>query len=178
MEDLVVSGKIDHVFTLSDWHTSYILTCAHGRKRNYEVLKRSIFQTRNGAVCHIPEVDLSKKDPYQFVYNASATKGMIPLVENIWPEIKKRIPQAKLSIIGGYYRFREGAEPDAQENTVAQLAKRQDLKDLDITFTGVITQSEIAEILAKSWMMLYPGEYPETFGITTLESLLYKKPIS
>lgn len=177
MEDLVVSGKIDHVFTLSDWHTSYILTCAHGRKRNYEVLKRSIFQTRNGAVCHIPEVDLSKKDPYQFVYNASATKGMIPLVENIWPEIKKRIPQAKLSIIGGYYRFREGAEPDAQENTVAQLAKRQDLKDLDITFTGVITQSEIAEILAKSWMMLYPGAFPETFGISTLESLLYKTPL-
>lgn len=177
MEDLVVSGKIDHVFTLSDWHTSYILTCAHGRKRNYEVLKRSIFQTRNGAVCHIPEVDLSKKDPYQFVYNASATKGMIPLVENIWPKIKKRIPQAKLSIIGGYYRFREGAEPDAQENTVAQLAKRQDLKDLDITFTGVITQSEIAEILAKSWMMLYPGAFPETFGISTLESLLYKTPL-
>jgi glycosyltransferase involved in cell wall biosynthesis len=177
MEELAVSGKIDHIFTLSDWHTSYILTCAHGKKRNYEVLKRKIFQTRNGAVCHIPEVDLSKKDPNHFVYNASATKGMIPLVENIWPEIKKRLPQARLSIIGGYYRFREGADPDEQENTVEQLSKRQDLKDLGITFTGVIPQAEIAKILANAWMMLYPGAFPETFGISSLESLLYKTPL-
>jgi FkbM family methyltransferase len=177
MEDLAVSGKIDHVFTLSDWHTSYILTCAHGKKRNYEVLKKKIFQTRNGAVCHIPEVDISKKDPNHFVYNASATKGMIPLVEDIWPEIKKQLPQAKLTIIGGYYRFREGAKPDEQENTVAKLAQRQDLKDLDVTFTGVIPQDEIAEILANAWMTLYPGAFPETFGISTLESLLYKTPL-
>jgi FkbM family methyltransferase len=177
MEDLVVSGKIDHIFTLSDWHTSYILTCAHGKKRNYEVLKRKVFQTRNGAVRHIPEVDLSKKDPNHFVYNASATKGMIPLVDDIWPEIKKRLPQARLTIIGGYYRFREGAAPDAQENTVEQLSKRQDLKNLDITFTGVIPQHDIASILANAWMMLYPGAFPETFGISSLESLLYKTPL-
>ena len=177
MEDLVVSGKIDHVFTLSDWHTSYILTCAHGKKRNYEVLKKSIFQTRNGAVCHIPEVDLSKKDRNHFVYNSSATKGMIPLVEEIWPEIKKRIPEARLTVIGGYYRFREGAAPDEQENTVEKLSKRQDLKDLGVTFTGVIPQKQIAEILANAWMMLYPGAFPETFGISSLESLLYKTPL-
>jgi FkbM family methyltransferase len=177
MEDLVVSGKIDHIFTLSDWHTSYILTCAHGKKRNYEVLKKKIFQTRNGAVCHIPEVDLSKKDPNHFVYNASATKGMLPLVNDIWPAIRKQLPQARLSIIGGYYRFREGAAPDAQETTVEQLSKRQDLKDLGVTFTGVIPQHEIAKILANAWMMLYPGAFPETFGISSLESLLYKTPL-
>jgi glycosyltransferase involved in cell wall biosynthesis len=177
MEDLAVAGKIDHIFTLSDWHTSYILTCAHGKKRNYEVLKKKIFQTRNGAVCHIPEVDLRKKDPNHFVYNASATKGMIPLVDHIWPEIKKKLPKAKLTIIGGYYRFREGAKPDEQENTVAKLAQRQDLKNLDVTFTGVIPQNEIAKILANAWMMLYPGAFPETFGISSLESLLYKTPL-
>lgn len=177
VEDLVISGKIDHIFTLSDWHTSYILTCEHGKKRNYEVLKKSIFQTRNGAVCHIPEVDLSKKDKNQFVYNASATKGMIPLVDEIWPRIRERLPQAQLSIIGGYYRFREGATPDAQENVVQKYAERQDLKENGITFTGVIPQTEIANILAKSWMMLYPGAFPETFGISSLESLLYKTPL-
>jgi FkbM family methyltransferase len=177
VEDLVVSGKINHIFTLSDWHTSYILTCAHGKKRNHEVLKKSVFQTRNGAVCYIPEVDLSKKDPNHFVYNSSATKGMVPLVEHIWPEIKKKLPDAHLTIIGGYYRFREGAKPDAQENTVEQLAARQELRDLGVTFTGVITQKQIAEILANAWMMLYPGAFPETFGISTLESLLYKTPL-
>lgn len=177
VEDLITSGTIDNVFTLSDWHTSYILTCAHGRKRNYEVLKKSIFQTRNGAVCHIPEVDLSDKDRNHFVYNASATKGMIPLVESIWPEIKKEIPDARLTIIGGFYRFREGADPDAQENTVEELTTREDLKEQGVTFTGVIPQHEIASILANASMMLYPGAFPETFGISSLESLLYKTPL-
>lgn len=177
MEDLVLAKKIDHVFTLSDWHTSYILTCAHGKKRNHEVLKKAIFQTRNGAVCHIPEVNLSHKDPNHFIYNASATKGMVPLVQDIWPRIKEKIPQAKLTIVGGYYRFRNGAAPDAQENTVSQLASRQDLKDMGITFTGVISQQEIAKLLANANMMLYPGAFPETFGISTLESLLYKTPV-
>lgn len=177
VEDLVINKKIDHIFTLSDWHTSYILNCNHGKRRNYEVLKKSIFQTRNGAVQHIQEIDLSKKDKNHFVYNASATKGMVPLVELIWPKIKQQIPAAKLTVIGGYYRFREGAKPDEQENTVEQLSKRQDLKDLGVTFTGVITQQEIAEILANAYMMLYPGAFPETFGISTVESLLYNTPL-
>lgn len=177
MEDLVVSGKIDHVFTLSDWHTNYVLNCTHGKRRNYEVLKRKIFQTRNGAVRHILEVDTSKKDRNLFVYNSSATKGLIPLVEDIWPKIKEKIPSARLKVIGGYYRFRENAAPDEQENTVRQLSLRQDLKDLDIEFTGVIPQHEIANVLASAWMMLYPCAFPETFGISSLESLLYKTPI-
>jgi glycosyltransferase involved in cell wall biosynthesis len=177
MEQLVLDGKIDYIFTLSDWHTTYILNSTHGPKRNFEVLKKRVFQTRNGAVCHIPEVDLSKKDPNHFVYNSSATKGMIPLLEDIWPEIKKRLPDARLTIIGGYYRFREGAAPDEQESTVEKLSKRKDLKDLGVTFTGVIPQQEIAKILANAWMMLYPGAFPETFGISTLESLLYKTPL-
>ena len=177
MEDLVVSGKIDHVFTLSDWHTSYILTCAHGNKRNYEVLKKKIFQTRNGAVCYIPEVDLNKKDPNHFVFNASATKGMLPLVNDVWPRIKEKLPNARLTIIGGHYIFKENATPDAQESVVAQLVNRQDLRDLDVKFTGVITQHEVAKILANAWMMLYPGAFPETFGISSLESLLYKTPL-
>ena len=102
---------------------------------------------------------------------------MIPLVEDIWPKVKERLPGARLTIIGGYYRFREGSKPDDQERTVEGLSSRQDLKDLDITFTGVISQKEIADILANAWMMLYPGAFPETFGISSLESLLYKTPL-
>jgi FkbM family methyltransferase len=177
MEDLAVSGKIDHIFTLSDWHTSYILTCAHGKKRNYEVLKRKIFQTRNGAVCHLPEVDLSKKNPNHFVFNASMSKGMLPLVNQVWPRVKQHIPEARLTIIGGYYRFRKNAEPDSQEVVVRQLAERQDLRDLSVTFTGVIPQCEIAKILANASFTIYPGSFPETFGISSLESLLYNTPI-
>lgn len=177
VEDLLVHGYIDEIFTLSDFHTSYVLNANHGKRRNFEVLKNKTFITRNGAKKHIDEVDISKKDPNLFIYNASATKGMIPLVNHIWPEVKKHIPSATLKIIGGYYRFRDNAEPDAQENTVRELSHREDLKQLDIEFTGIIPQKHIAEHLARASFMIFPCAFPETFGISSLESLLYNTPI-
>jgi FkbM family methyltransferase len=177
LEDLVVSGKISWIFTLSDFHTTYVLNCHHGKRRNYEVLKRRVFQTRNGAVNYIPEVDLTKKDRNHFVFNASVTKGLIPLLENIWPELKRRIPSAKLTVIGGYYRFRENSEPDEQEKQLKRLIDDPSFKDLSVTFTDVIPQRQIAEILAGAGFMIYPGLFPETFGISSLEALLYNTPL-
>jgi FkbM family methyltransferase len=177
VEPLLLSGRINEIFTLSDFHTSYVTTCDHGGRRMFEVLKHRIFQTRNGVVNYIKDVDLTKKDPHLCVYNASVTKGMIPLVTKIWPRIKAEIPQAKLKVIGGYYRFRENAEPDAQEKTWRQLVADPKYAALDVEFTGIIKQSEIAEILAKASYTLHPGAFPETFGISSLESLTYNTPL-
>jgi FkbM family methyltransferase len=178
IEAMVTQGFIHEIFTLSDFHTNYVLNCDHGAKRNYEVLKKHVWQTRNGAVKWIDEVDLSAKDQNHFVYNASATKGLMPLLTKIWPEVKAKIPAAKLTCIGGFYRFREGAEPDEQEKTVRALMDDPKMKQMDVTFTGVIPQFEIAKILANAYMMIYPTAFPETFGISSLESLLYKTPIA
>ena len=191
IEDMLNQGVIDELFTLSDFHTSYVLNCEHGQKRNFEVLKNKIFMTRNGAVKYSKEahtkdgqlkvkynkeINLNEKDKNHFVYNASVTKGLNPLLQDIWPEIKKNIPQAHLTVIGGFYRFREGAEPDEQEKDHRKYVETYP-KELDVTFTGVIKQKEIAEILTNAGFMLYPTEFPETYGISTLESLLYKTPV-
>lgn len=178
IEDLCVFGHIDRIFTLSDFHTSYITNCDHGHKRrNFEVLKNKVFITRNGAVSYNEEVDISKKDPNLYVYNASLTKGMIPLIDHIWPEFKKQVPQARLKVIGGYYRFRAEAPLDSQGQTWHQLIKEQKYKDLDIDFTGIIPQSEIAQILAAASFFVFPCAFPETFGISTLEALLNNVPV-
>lgn len=177
LEELIMNGDIDEVFTLSDFHTTYFANSNHGRRRNFEVLKNKIFMTRNGIKRHIKDVDIYKKDKNLFVYNASITKGMLPLVENIWPLVKKQIPEAKLKVIGGYYRFRDGAPPDAQEETWHRLIARPEMKQLDIEFTGVIPQTQIAAILAEASFMIFPGAFPETFGISSLESLAYNTPL-
>ena len=177
VEPMLMNGDIDEIFTLSDFHTTYITTCAHGQKRNFEVLKDKVFMTRNGARKFIEEVDIQAKDKDLFVYNASVTKGMVPLLEHIWPEVKKHIPSAKLKIVGGFYRFRDGAAPDAQEEKFHQFEKDPRLKQLDVEFTGVIPQRDIADILAKASYMIFPGAFPETFGISSLESLLYNTPL-
>jgi FkbM family methyltransferase len=177
LEEHLIRGDIDELFTLSDFHTSYVTNCDHGNRRNFEVLKNRIFITRNGAVNYKPEIDYTKKDRNVFVYNASVTKGMIPLVEEIWPRVKARIPSAKLKIIGGFYKFKDEDGPDEQENKFWQLHRRPDNQKLDIEFTGIIKQSEIAEILSTAGFFIYPGAFPETFGISSLEALLYNTPI-
>jgi len=176
IEELAVSNRITDIFTLTDWHTTYITNCDHGRRRNYEVLKRKIFITRNGANSYMSEVDITAKDPNLYVYNASVTKGMIPLVKHIWPRVKQQIPQAQLKIIGGYYRFSQNHEPDQQEKDWRVMADDVNNTNLGIEFTGVIPQKEIAGILSKASFMIYPCAFPETFGISTLESLLYNTP--
>ena len=174
IEAMLLGGYIDELFTLSDFHTIYVGTCAHGNKRMFETFKHKVFHTRNGAVKWL-DVEVTSKDRNLFIYNASVTKGLVPLLELVWPEVKKSIPEAKLVVIGGYYRFREGAEPDEQEKTLTNL--RNDPKYSDVIFTGVIPQKTIAEYLSKANFFIYPTAFPETFGISTLESLLYKTPV-
>lgn len=173
IESFILQGRIDEIFTLSDFHTNYITNCTHGLRRNFEVLKHRVWQTRNGIQKHFDWTDVRQKDPNLFVFNASVTKGLIPLIERIWPRVKEAIPQAKLKVIGGYYRFREGAEPDEQEKKWRELLTAHP----DIEFTGIIKQNEIAEILQKASYTIYPAAFPETFGISSLESLYYNTPL-
>lgn len=176
LEPMVTHGDIHELFTLSDFHTSYITTCNHGNRRMFEVLKKHVFMTRNGIVKYHDEVDIAAKDPYLYVYNSSVTKGMVPLVEDIWPQIKQRIPQAKLKVIGGFYVFKD-AVPDEQELTWRRLAADPKNAELDIEFTGILRQDQIADILANASYMIYPNIFPETFGISVLESLAYNTPL-
>lgn len=175
IEYLINQGKLQEIFTLSDWHTGYVTHCDHGFRRNYDILKNHIFMTRNGIGNMNPGwIDVREKDPNLFVFNASVTKGMVPLVKQIWPEVKRRIPNAKLKIIGGYYKFREAAGPDQQQKDWTELMLQH---GHSIEFTGVITQQEISEILRKASYMIYPAGFPETFGISTLEALAHNVPL-
>lgn len=176
IEELAVANRITDIFTLSDFHLTYVANCHHGRRRNFEVLKNKLFITRNGAHQHIKEVDITAKDRDLFVYNASVTKGMVPLVNDIWPIVKQHIPTARLKVIGGYYRFSSSSGPDQQEQDWRRMVADPKYAQLGIEFTGVIPQKEIASILAQANFMIYPGAFPETFGISTLESLLYNTP--
>ena len=178
IEGLATSDRITDIFALSDWHLTYVTNCQHSEeRRNYEVLKRKMFITRNGARIYNDEVDITAKDKDLFVYNASVTKGMVPLVKDIWPHVKRHIPTAKLKVIGGYYRFSTSSNPDQQELDWRQMSADPANKALDIEFTGVISQKEISEILTKANFMIYPCAFPETFGISTLESICYNTPV-
>lgn len=178
VEDVLRDGDYDEVFTLSDWHTQYIANARHGQQpRNYESMKRKFYQTRNGIRSYRSEVDIAAKDKNLFVYNASTTKGMVPLLDTIWPRVRAEFPQAKLTIIGGYYPgINPGNKPDQIETIWRNKYAKHHGKD-GINFTGIIRQDQIADILVKASYFIYPGAFPETFGISATEALNYNVPL-
>lgn len=177
LEPLVTNGLVDEVWTLSDFHTSYITNCDHtGIRRNFEMLKRAIWQTRNGVNHYNRDQDIPR-DHNHFIFNAAYTKGMRVLLEKVWPRVRMRIQDARLTVIGGYYNFPDGKK-DAQGQEVERwMAEMETRPDLNVTFTGSITQEQVAEHLQSAGFMLYPTEFPETFGISTLEALYHKTPV-
>lgn len=174
LERLVTLGKIDEVWTLSDWHATYITTADHHHKRMPEVLKRKVWMTRNGCNLYNDYVSIDKKDRDHFVWNAACNKGLHVLLESIWPRVKQKIPSAKLTVIGGYYNLRD--KNDVQYLEWMNL-KSSHSNVNDVTFTGVISQSEVADIIVGAGFMIYPQTLPETFGISTLESLANGTPV-
>ena len=176
LEDLVVSGAIDEIWTLSDFHAFYVMNCAHGRLRNYEVLRKRMWTTRNGLVKYFNEVDIANKDPNQFMFNANMSKGLDPLLNRVWPRVKQRIPSAKLTVIGGHYKLGSAFAHDTEESEFMKIVGPH-LNDSTITFTGIVSQREVAEICAKSSYFIYPTAFPETYGISTLEALYANTPM-
>jgi len=178
VEKLLLNNHIDEMFTLSDFHTSYVTNCWHGGdRRNFEVLKKKVYQTRNGIVKYFDDTNVFEKDPNMFVYVAAVSKGLKPLLMNVWPLVKRNIPDAKLIVAGGYYKFSSTAEPDQQQKELEELAQDKKYKELDVTFTGIIPQKQVAELFQKASFFIFPAGFPETFGISALESLYYNTPL-
>lgn len=171
MQNLLADGYFNEVFTLSDWHATYVSTADHGDRRYPEIFKNKMFYTRNGIVNYGNEIDITKKDKDLFVFNASISKGMKPLLDDVWPQVIKMIPTAKIKVIGGYYDFVDN-NPDSFKNQFESYKEKYNGKD-GIEFTGIIKQSEIAEILTEASYFLYPNIYPETFGISVTEAINY-----
>lgn len=170
IQEYLLKGYIDKLFTLSDWHASYVSTAFHDNVDRYpEFFKPFIFNTRNGVVNYKSEIDLSKKDKNHFIYNSSITKGMMPLLEQVWPFVKAIIPEAHLTIVGGYYENNED-EIDKFKSDFNEVYDKYHGKE-GVSFTGIVTPSEIADLLETTTFMLYPNIYPETFGISPLEAV-------
>jgi 2-polyprenyl-3-methyl-5-hydroxy-6-metoxy-1,4-benzoquinol methylase/glycosyltransferase involved in cell wall biosynthesis len=178
VEDVLRDGDYDEVFTLSDWHTQYIANARHGQTpRNYESMKRKFYQTRNGIKSYHSEVDIAAKDKNLFIYNASTTKGMVPLLDTIWPRVKSEFPDARLTIIGGYYPgIGTSSKPDQIEQLWRDKYAKHNGRD-GVSFTGIIRQDQIADILLKASYFIYPGAFPETFGISATEALNCNVPL-
>jgi glycosyltransferase involved in cell wall biosynthesis/SAM-dependent methyltransferase len=178
LEYLVANKYLDEMFTLSDFHYNWYI---NKKDQNFELLKTKFFQTRNGIIDYGNDIDIEKKDKNLFVFNASAIKGMGPLLDVMWPKVKAEIPEAKLMIVGGVYRWTEEGQNLTAATTYwdqfyIDYRKKYDGK-LDVKFLGIVPQKDVAELYKKASFFLYTNILQETYGISTTEAINYNVPL-
>lgn len=161
--------NIDRIFFVSEF-----------QKNEYQkyfdnlIPENKIFITRNG----IDEnrfkfpIDLVKV-PGQCVYTTTPFRGLDVLM-GLWPKIKEQVPHASLHVYSGMSIYNQQEMPETK--AIFDYGKRIADK-YDITFHEPVKQDELAKVLCKSELMVYPNHFPETSCITAMESIKARTPV-
>jgi len=168
LHDLSPSGiiiplhqKLNKVLCLTDWHVDHFLKTFPQFKNRaesfYYGIDTTLFKPTN-------------KIKNSFIYSSFPNRGLLPLLQ-MWPEIKKAIPDAILDVYS-----------DINGKWVNDVAKDQmdKIKELinaglkDVSIHGWVSKKELAEAWGRADIWFYPCIFQETFCLTALEAAASK----
>lgn len=125
-----------------------------------------IFISNNGIV---PEDFIEKKEkrPHSLVWTSSYDRGLLPFMKNIFPLIKKAIPDVTLDVAYGWNNIdREldvlPAEIKQLRIELPPLLEQEGVKD-----HGRLSHKEVADLYKISMCMPYASEFGETNNISS-----------
>jgi glycosyltransferase involved in cell wall biosynthesis len=108
-----------------------------------------------------------KKNPHSCIYGSNYARGLEILLD-IWPNIKKEVPDATLDI---YYGWQHWGLLSAEKE--AKLRKQVlDLASMDVKEHGSVSHEELNEAYAQAAVWAYPCTDTEVFCITALRAQL------
>lgn len=110
-----------------------------------------------------------KRDPHKILYASSHVRGLRYIYE-IWPDVKKEVPDATLDVYYGresYDAVHKG-NPERMKwmDDMIQMAKELD----GVTDHGKVSQAKIVEEGFRSGIWAYPCPFPEIYCITAIKS--------
>ena len=185
-------GRADKIYCLSDYHKSQYL-----RQLTDEVTGKCTLQddainvTRNGidvaaitkALAHIQDHSLAggwrtgyagKYNDPTFVYCSRPERGLLYLLRDIWPQIVDRIPTARLKV--AFYDVSAEQLPEPIRFIHRQCyALLRSTPQVD--FMGSLPRSDLFQVIAASWAMLYPSIFPEVSCLSILEAQALGTPV-
>jgi glycosyltransferase involved in cell wall biosynthesis len=114
-----------------------------------------------------------KKIKNQAIYCSAPDRGLGYLLD-MWPEIKNRVPDAKLMVTGSFALW---GVSDEENNRIFKETydKLSGLKD--VHFFNRLSKKELSGLQAESEVMLYPTDFNEMFCISALECFSVGTPI-
>lgn len=134
--------------------------------------KKKIFVTGNGIDPQAFEAMDSKfkRTSHRMIYMSAHERGLEVLYD-IWPEVKKVVPDASLDVYYGWksYDAITKDNPPMQQWKHDMIAKEKKLKG--VTNHGRIGHEKIIEEIFKADIFAYPCTFPEVFCTTALKAM-------
>ena len=110
------------------------------------------------------------RSPTRLIYSSTPFRGLENLL-NIFPKIKKEIPNAELYVYSGMSLY--GMENSPAIQKIIDTAKTTD----GVIYSKPITQGHLAGEMMKSALLVYPSTFPETFCNTVNEAITAGTPV-
>lgn len=110
-----------------------------------------------------------ERDPHKILYASSHVRGLSYLYE-IWPDVKKAVPDATLDVYYGRESY-DAVHKGNPERMKWMDSMIQKAKDLDgVTDHGKASQQKIVEETFRSGVWAYPCPFPEIYCLTAVKS--------
>ena len=111
------------------------------------------------------------RDPHLIVYGSSYDRGLSHLLE-MWPDIKKAVPEAKLRVFYGWTLFDIGYRDNPER--MAWKEKINKLMEQDgITHLGRISHGAVQKEFENAGFWAYPTHFGEISCITAMKAQAY-----
>lgn len=151
--------NLDKVILLSKYHRSLFPNIPDNK----------VFLSSNGITAEDFEGVEAERDPKRIIWMSSHVRGL-QLLYDMWPDIKKKVPEAKLDIYYGWESFVNVQKDNPERMLWKEEMERQEKLLEGVTDHGKISQSQIVQEIFKSGVWAYPCPFPEIFAITALKA--------
>lgn len=161
-------ANIDYVVGLTDWHCTHL-------QRLYDISPEKLVRIPNGVdLTRFAEINESDRQKYKFVFSSSPDRG-IDVVLNVWPYIKRNLPEAELHVFYGWNSIDKIIELQPQnplakfKEAVVDIIYQLGGEKGGIYWHDRVQQDVLASHLRTCHAWLYPTYFMETFCITAIE---------
>ncbi len=110
-----------------------------------------------------------KRDKHRCVYMSANERGLEVLLE-VWPDVKKAIPDATLDAYYGWHSY-DAINRDNPERMLWKQKMIKKMKDLPgVTERGRVGQADLHKEIFKAGIFAYPCTFPEVSCITAMKA--------